>query len=138
MVDRETFDRRLAKLEELLRDLRRLAAVDRDTFLKDRDVQARAERWLQLAGETAIDLANQLIADRGWATPTSYREAFQVLAREGALSEELAEQMEGWASLRNVLVHLYLEVDHERLHEILTEELDQLEHFAREVAAAKE
>lgn len=138
MVDRETFDRRLGKLEELLRDLRRLAGIDRETFLEDRDVQARAERWLQLAGETAIDLANQLIADRGWATPTSYRESFQVLAREGALPRELAVQMEGWASLRNLLVHLYLEVDHQRLHEILTEELDQLGSFAREIAAARE
>jgi uncharacterized protein YutE (UPF0331/DUF86 family) len=41
--------------------------------------------------------------------------------------------MEGWAGLRNLLVHLYLEVDHERLWEILSTELDQLEAFARAV-----
>ncbi|HVS02769.1 MAG TPA: DUF86 domain-containing protein [Thermoanaerobaculia bacterium] len=133
MVDRETFDRRLGKLEQLLRDLRRFQGIDRETFLRDRDTQAKAERWLQLAGEVAIHLATQLIAERGWRPPVSYREAFQVLSEEGVLSPGLAQQMEGWAALRNVLVHLYLEVDHRRLHEILTEELDQLEDFARAI-----
>ena len=46
------------------------------------------------------------------------------------LDEELAGQMDAWAGLRNVLVHLYLEVDRRRLYEILQSELDQLERFA--------
>jgi uncharacterized protein YutE (UPF0331/DUF86 family) len=134
LVDRETFDRRLAKLEELLRDLRALAIVERAAFLADRSTRVQAERWLQLAGEVAIDLANQLIAERGWTTPQTYRESFRILAREGVLAEQLASQMEGWAALRNILVHLYLDVDYERLHEILKEDLDQLESFAGAVA----
>jgi uncharacterized protein YutE (UPF0331/DUF86 family) len=35
--------------------------------------------------------------------------------------------------LRNVLVHLYLEVDHERLYEMLQRDLDQLERFAADI-----
>lgn len=58
-----------------------------------------------------------------------------MLTEEGVLTPGIARRMEGWAALRNVLVHLYLEVDHERLHEILTGELDQLEDFARAVTA---
>lgn len=136
MVDRDTFDRRLGHLEQLLRDLRRLQRVDRQEFRRDRDIQAKAERWLQLAGETTIDLATQLIAERGWRSPSSYRDAYQVLTEEGVLTSELARKMEGWASLRNVLVHLYLEVDHDRLYDILHEELDQLESYARAITAA--
>jgi len=44
--------------------------------------------------------------------------------------------MRGWAGLRNVLTHLYLEVDHARLHEVLLHELGELEEFARAVARA--
>ncbi|MFP3941151.1 MAG: hypothetical protein ACLF0P_12645, partial [Thermoanaerobaculia bacterium] len=40
----------------VLRDLRRLQRVDRQEFRRDRNVQAKAERWLQLAGESTIDL----------------------------------------------------------------------------------
>ncbi len=136
MVDREVFDRRLAKLEVLLRDLRALSTTDRAVFLADRGLQAQAERWLQLAAECTLDLAHHLIADRGWKTPSTYREAFEILHAEGVLSGELAEQMQGWAGLRNILTHLYLEVDHVRLHEILARELDPLEDYALAVSRA--
>jgi len=130
MVDPEVFARRLATLERLLADLRGLAQVDRQAFLQSRGYQAQAERWLHLAAECAIDLANHLVADRGWRTPGTYREAFEVLHEAGVVDSELAAQMASWAGLRNLLVHVYLEVDHERLHDILTRELGQLEAFA--------
>jgi uncharacterized protein YutE (UPF0331/DUF86 family) len=136
LVDREVFDQRLAKLEELLRDLRLLARHDREHFLADRGLQAQAERWLQLCAECALDLAHHLIAERGWKTPATYREAFEILRSEGVLDAELAEQMQGWAGLRNVLAHLYLEVDHARLYAILRDDLDQLERYARALARA--
>ena len=130
MVDRDVFDQRLAKLEDLLDRLRKLAEVDRETFLVDRAVQAQAERWLQLAAEVCLDLSQHLIASLGLRTPATYREAFRILSEEGVLPRELAQQMEGWAGLRNVLVHLYLEVDHEELFVILTRDLEQLEAYA--------
>lgn len=136
MVDRDTFDRRLAKLEELLRDLRRLRAVSLEEFLRDRGVQAQAERWLQLAAERAIDLANQLIAERGWRTPRAYREAFAVLREEAVLDTDLAGSMERWAGLRDALTHLYLDLDQRRIHDVLQHGLDELERFAAAAARA--
>ena len=130
MVDREVFDRRLARLEGLLRHLRRLGSVPTEEYLGSEELQAQAERWLQLAAECALDLAHHLIADRGWRTPASYRDAFRVLAEEGVLTQDLAGRMELWAGLRNVLVHLYLDVDHERLWEIIQHDLDDLVHLA--------
>jgi uncharacterized protein YutE (UPF0331/DUF86 family) len=130
LVDREVFDRRLSRLEDLLRELARLAAVDRPRFVADRGLQAQAERWTHLAVECCLDLANHLVADRGLGTPESYRAAFEALARAGIIDGALAGQLAGWAGLRNVLVHLYLEVDHERLHHILGAELEQLARFA--------
>ena len=139
MVDRDTFDRRLAKLEELLGDLRRIApkrSAERDAFLGDRGVQAQAERWLQLAAECCIDLAHHLIADRGWRSPRTYRETFEILRDNGVFDTELCVAMQGWAGLRNVLTHLYLDVDHARICDVLERELDQLDRFAVAVARA--
>jgi uncharacterized protein YutE (UPF0331/DUF86 family) len=136
LVDRETFDRRLAKLEELLGNLRALAATPLATYLESVGLRAQSERWLQLAAECALELAHQLIADRGWKTPSSYREAFEVLCSEGVLDARLTREMQGWAGLRNILTHLYLDIDHERLHEILESELDQLERYATALARA--
>ena len=138
MVDPEVFDRRLSKLEQLLKQLRQAAKNDWEAFRANEWLQASVERWLHLAAECTLDLAHHLIADRGWRTPTSYRESFQILEENRVLSTELARQMEEWAGLRNVLVHLYLDVDRRRLHEILTEDLDQLELYAEAVSRAAE
>jgi uncharacterized protein YutE (UPF0331/DUF86 family) len=133
LVDREVFDRRLGRLEVVLRNLRELAKVERDAFLRDAGRQAQAERWLYVAAECALDLAHHLIADRGWKTPGTYREAFQVLEHEGVLDAGLARAMQGWAGLRNVLAHLYLDADYVRLHDVLCHDLQQLEEYAAAV-----
>jgi len=133
LVDRSVFDRRLEKLELLLRHLRTLTSADRAAFLDDEALQAQAERWLHLTVECAIDLANHLIADHGWKSPSTNRETFQVLAQNGVLNADLARQMEGWAGLRNILVHLYLEIDHGKLFDILTTDLPEIEAYVAAV-----
>ena len=134
MVDRDVFGRRLAHLEQVLRHLRRLATVDLAQFLGDAGLQAQAERWLQVAAECALDLGNHVIADRGWRTPATNREVFQVLQEQGSIDNALASVMAGWAGLRNILAHMYLEIDHARLHHTMTTELDSLERYAAAMA----
>lgn len=136
MVDPDVFDRRLERLELAIADLRGIASVEAHAFVTGRPLQAQAERWTQVAVETCLDLAHHLIADRGWPTPSTHREAFRILAKEGVLDEQLAERMAGWAGLRNILVHLYLDVDHGRLHEVLRTELDDLSAYAAAIARA--
>ncbi len=136
LVDREVFERRLGKLEQLLKQLRQAATNEWENFHSNELLQTSVERWLHLASECALDLTHHLIADRGWRTPTTYREAFQILEENDVLNGELARQMEGWAGLRNVLVHIYLDIDRKRLYEILIHDLNQLEHFAAAISQA--
>ncbi len=75
-----------------------------------------------------------LIADRAWKSPSTNRETFQVLAENGVLDPELARQMEGWAGLRNILVHLYMEIDYGKLFEILTDDLPEIEAYVAAMA----
>lgn len=136
MVDRDVFGRRLTIFERTLADLRGVASAPRSVFLEDRALQAQVERWCQVLVEIAIDLAHHLIADRGWDSPTTYRQAFEILARHEVLPAQLATQIASWAGLRNILVHLYLDVDHDLLYSIVTTELDQMEAFARAMSRA--
>ena len=136
MVDREVFDRQLEKLGEWLARLRELATADLDDFVDDPALQAQAERWTHLVVECALDLGNHLIADRGWPSPKTNRDVFRVLAREGVIDADLGSRLEGWAGLRNLLVHVDLEIDHRQIHRILRTELDDIEAFARAVARA--
>jgi uncharacterized protein YutE (UPF0331/DUF86 family) len=84
--------------------------------------------------ESALDTANHLIADRGYEAPDTYRDAFAILGRHGDLSAHLATRLEGWASLRNVLVHAYLDIDHGITWDAIANELGDLRELAAKAA----
>lgn len=130
MVDAEVLRERLRALDGYVRALEAPASVSRERFVEDADLHDLAERRLHLAVECMIDAANHVIASEGLQTAKTYRDAFSILAEHGVMEASLARRLGGWAGLRNVLVHLYLDIDHGIVHEALTNELDDLSEFA--------
>ncbi len=53
-----------------------------------------------------------------------------MLCQEGMLDADLSARLKSWMGLRNLLVHLYLEVDHGRIYDTIAEDLGDLEAFA--------
>ena len=136
MVDVEILRRRIDALLGYLSRLERFAAVDKPVFVADPDTHHLAERYLHLAVESALDIANHLIADAGYEAPETYRDAFAILARHGVVDAELGERLQGWAGFRNILVHAYLDIDHGIAWEAIAAHLEDLRRFAR-VAAGR-
>jgi uncharacterized protein YutE (UPF0331/DUF86 family) len=136
VVDGDILRRRVDALLQYVERLARFASVDRAKFVADPDTHHLAERYLHLAIESAIDIANHLIADAGLETPETYRDAFAILARSGVIETELGQRMQRWAGYRNVLVHAYLTVDHGIAWDAIATDLDDLRQLAA-VAAAK-
>ena len=129
MVDTEIFSRRLDALEGYLDRLRRLGEAPEPDYLAEPGVHDLAARYLHLAVEASIDLANHWIADQGLRTPDSNRDSFTVLEEAGELDATLAERMRGWAGFRNVLVHDYISIDHRIAYAAIHDELDDLVKF---------
>jgi uncharacterized protein YutE (UPF0331/DUF86 family) len=130
MVDVEILRRRLDALIAYLERLERFAAIDKAEFVATPDTHHLAERYLHLAVESALDIANHLIADGGYEAPETYRDAFAILARHGVLDADLASRLQGWAGFRNVLVHAYLEIDHGIAWDAIATHLGDLRSFA--------
>ena len=129
MVDEEIFSRRLDALESYLVQAERLGEVGEDAFVAEPAIHDLAERYLHLAAEATIDLANHYIADRGLRTPESNRDAFTVLCEAGVLEESLAERLRAWAGFRNVLVHGYASIDHRVAWRAIQDDLGDLRAF---------
>lgn len=70
---------------------------------------------VQAAAQACIDLANHVIASEGWRVPADYGDAFTVIAEHDVIGSPLAERLTGLAGLRNLLVHLYDEIDDDRV-----------------------
>jgi uncharacterized protein YutE (UPF0331/DUF86 family) len=134
MVDIGVVHRRLEALMRYLGLLDQFKAVERSTFVAESSQHDLAERYLHLATEAAIDLANHIIADSGFETPESYRSTFAVLGSHGILEEDLCLRLQRWAGFRNILVHDYLDVDHGITFDAIQSDLKDLEQFAAVVA----
>ena len=97
-------------------------------------LHASAERDFQVAIQAAIDIGSTLLAGVSTQVPESYRDIFLELAEVGILPRAFAEQLAQMAQFRNVLVHLYLEVDLRKVYQYLQHNLGDLEQFARYVS----
>jgi uncharacterized protein YutE (UPF0331/DUF86 family) len=102
-----------------------------DVFLSDEDVQDIAERNLQLAIESILDVGQHIISSAGWEPPEDYAGVFATLREHGVLSDELYGRVRGMAGFRNLLVHEYAALDHSQVFQVLQDHLDDLESVAR-------
>ena len=88
-----------------------------------------------MAIEVCADVANHVISDRRLKIPSTYAEAFEILAQAELLDARLRTAMVRMTGFRNVLIHEYASVDPEIVVGILRDHLVDLQRYA--AAAAK-
>jgi uncharacterized protein YutE (UPF0331/DUF86 family) len=125
----------LRALDSYLAKLDSFRKFSKEEFLKEDALHDLAERYFHLAVECVLDIGNHLIADKGLATPGSYKDIFSILSAAAVIPGELAGKLQKWAGFRNILVHNYLEIDHGIAYDILVRDLGELREFARIAAA---
>jgi uncharacterized protein YutE (UPF0331/DUF86 family) len=77
------------------------------------DVRAehyKLERLFELLVMAASDILFHDLADRG-LSPSSYRDAFRLAGEQDMLPPDLASRLQEAAGMRNVIVHMYQEID---------------------------
>lgn len=126
MVRPEVIRRRLVKLDEYLEILESLQRYDLDAFAKEPERYGSAERFLQLAIETSLDIGNHVIAELRLGTVDSYRDIPTILAKHNYLDSELRERWIQMIGFRNVLVHDYVDLDREIVYRVLQQDLDDI------------
>lgn len=129
MSSQETILRKLSFMNRCVKYLKsvNLEYVDLES---DYEKRSAIERNFQLAIESAIDIGEIIISEEGFERPPDYKSVFLVLGRNSILPKDFAEKLAPIAGFRNVLVHMYEEVDLGVLEEFLTQELGDFEEFA--------
>ncbi len=120
----------MRELEEALRDWERYRRISEEQFLQNRDTQHMVHHAMLLSIQSAIDIATDVIAEGRLRKPFTYRETFEVLAGEGVIPEPLARDLSNLAGFRNVLVHIYWDLDLKQVYAILQHDLDVLRTFS--------
>jgi uncharacterized protein YutE (UPF0331/DUF86 family) len=113
----------------MLERLEEIRGVGEEAYLADAQQRLATERLLQLSIQICIDLAAQVVSEQSAPPPSSYSDVFKILGDKGVISGEIAERLGNAARQRNLLVHLYMEIDDKAVFASLAF-LDDLREFA--------
>lgn len=123
----------LKLLDKYLQYLDTLSQKSKEEFFKDVIVQGACERYLQLAIESSLNIGSRIIALEASKTnisaPESYADIFLKLGELGVLSQEVVINLMAMARFRNRLVHIYWEIEPERIYKILQENRREIHEF---------
>lgn len=134
MVEIEVIDGILNNLKSYVKELKRLSATKKNEFLKDPDKLGSAKYYLIVAIECCLDVAHHIVASEGFRRPEDFADTFRVLAENKVITRKMLPQFENMARFRNLLVHVYSQVDNERVYEVLQNNLTDFDKFAQAIA----
>jgi uncharacterized protein YutE (UPF0331/DUF86 family) len=127
LTDPDLVAKKLAFIETRVRELQTLARLER--IAEDIREERFVEHTLQLAIQAALDVGSHVVSDDRLGEPETSRDLFRLLARAGVLEAPLAERLERMAGFRNVIVHLYQDVDLGIVRDVVENHLGDLLEF---------
>jgi uncharacterized protein YutE (UPF0331/DUF86 family) len=131
----------LQKLEQYISELEKQQPITLEKFRTDFTCQLAVERAFQAAIESCTDIAAHLVSVYQLGYPQESRDVYQFLIDTGYLDRPFGEAMMAMVGFRNRLVHLYWDVDVEKLYQYLQEDLKllrQFRDFALQIITAEE
>ncbi|RDD53660.1 MAG: DUF86 domain-containing protein [Candidatus Korarchaeota archaeon NZ13-K] len=119
---------RIERFRRATLQLSKVKEMSKEEFLSNPLVIDATERNFHVAIEALLDTGSFIISKKGWLTPSRYQEVSKELANHGVLTAEEGNRLSSMAGLRDILVHIYAEVDHEMLYSLLqrVEEMDEI------------
>ena len=124
---------RLESLKEYLSILETLKDISLTELGKDVIKRGAIERYMQLAIESCIDIAELIISDQRLPAPSTSKDTIEILGKEKIIDEEFAKRFSKAASFRNILIHDYLKIDYKELLQNLKENLKDFDKFIQEI-----
>lgn len=125
---------KLERLEGYVKILNSYKRYSVQDIKEDFTLRGAIERYLEVSLECCIDIGEMIISSRGLRKPETYNEVIEILGEEGILPEGFAERFGEAAKFRNILVHMYAEVDVKMVYEILQSNLGDFDEFAKYIA----
>lgn len=124
----------LRLLKKYVSLLKTISTKSEQEFMKDDIIKGAAQRYLQLAIESCINIGNKIISlqqlQKDLKAPDTYSEIFMILGDLNVLPRAFVDKLVSMARFRNRLVHMYWEIDDHMIWEILNDNLDDFEEFA--------
>jgi len=136
VVDRDLVLRKIANIEQYLRQLSDYRQMDVHAYQADWKTQRIIERTLHLVIEACMDVADHIVADRRLRVPDTGAATFEILAEANLITPDLGKALARMVGFRNILVHDYARLDPTIVVRVLHTELTDVERFRDAVLRA--
>jgi uncharacterized protein YutE (UPF0331/DUF86 family) len=133
MVDLDLVARKLARLKGYVQSLREADDITWEAYQNDARAKAFVERYMHLAIEEVLDVANHIVSFHGWREPEGYRDLFTVLCENGVIPRDQLPTFQNMAGFRNMLVHRYERIDDEVVYGLFRKNLGDFDAFAERI-----
>ncbi len=129
MTNIHVLENKISLIKGYLHILERYKRYSQEEIQKNIDLRGALERYLYLAMQAAIDLAEALIAYKELRKPSSMRESFSILHEHGLIPTEVTDTLVSMVGFRNVIAHDYANVDYGRVCKVLHQDIAKLSDF---------
>ncbi len=124
---------RLKTLSEEVRgaidNLSEYAGISETEILHNKTILNAVKYNFIVAIQAVIDICHHIVARLTGRVPDEYGQCFIILRDMGYIDSDYAVKLKSMAGLRNILIHLYYEVDDRRVIKHLKEDLWVIEDF---------
>ncbi|MGV3243507.1 DUF86 domain-containing protein [Staphylococcus sp. 11261D007BR] len=121
-VNKDQLSKKLTYLQQLTEDYARV-----------KENHYAFERVAQMLIESSVDIGNMIIDAFILRDPGNYKDVIDILALEGAISEETQHKVNETVEVRRQFVHLYDTLDSEALKPLFDQAIPFYKQFVQEV-----
>ncbi len=134
MSNLKVIENKISSIRKYSKILQRYKKYSREKITDDIDIKGAVERYLYLAIQSTIDLAEATIAYKNFRKPTTMTEAFYILNEEGLISHELTKELVKMVGFRNIIAHDYEKIDYDIVFDILKNKTKDIEIFLKTIS----
>ena len=132
-LDKELINLRIDVIERNLAEIQEITAEGYSHFKSNYRDELAAKQALLESIEACIDISNYIISTQGFRRPMDYKDIFLIMGEQDILDKTLSRKMQEMAKFRNVLVHRYINIENERLFQLMENETSDFKEFIRQI-----
>ena len=129
---------RLLEIEDFLsseaEDFARFKGLSWQEYQSERSKRHDVERWIENIVNASLDIAKIILASEKKNIPPTYQETLRLLGTTKFFDLSFSERFAGWAKLRNILAHHYLDIKWEQIKRFIQEAESDVSFFIQKVS----
>ena len=133
VLKHDSITERLKELDIILQELSRYTALTEEDLRINLSQRWIIERGLIAAAALILDVADHILVGQFGLHTTTYEDSLLGLRDKEVISDALYQQLKGLGGFRNVLVHLYQDIDPRQVWESYQKGMKIFPQFAQEI-----